>query len=87
MPAFNRLGAENEGVAIVMSGLDLERAFLATAAVGMGERALQLSIAYARERKQFGRPIASFQLIQGRLADMYTQLEACRSLVYRALAA
>ena len=87
VPAANRLGAENAGVAVVMSGLDLERAFLATAAIGMSERALELSIQYARERKQFGKPIASFQLIQGRIADMYTQLEACRTLVYRALAA
>ena len=85
--AANRIGVENEGVAIVMSGLDLERAFLATAAIGMAERALELSIDHARQRTQFGKPIGSFQLIQGRLADMYTQLEACRAIVYRALSA
>lgn len=87
VPAENLLGHENLGVAVVMSGLDLERAFLATAAIGLGERALQLSLEYAKQRQQFGRPIAHFQMIQSKLADMYVDLETIRLIVYRALAA
>ena len=67
VPAENLIGHENLGVAVVMSGLDLERAFLATAAIGLGERALQLSLEYAKQRQQFGRPIAHFQMIQAKL--------------------
>jgi isovaleryl-CoA dehydrogenase len=74
VPVENRLGPEDGGVGIVMSGLDLERAFLAALAVGMGERALELSLDYSRQREQFGQPIACFQLIQAKLADMYTAL-------------
>ena len=87
VPAENLVGVENQGVAIVMSGLDLERAFLALLGIGAAERALELSLDYAKAREQFGRPIASFQLVQAKLADMYAQTEAMRSLSYRALAA
>jgi isovaleryl-CoA dehydrogenase len=83
VPAANVLRAENMGVEVMMSGLDIERAFLAGESLGLAERALELSIAYARQRHQFGQPIGSFQLIQGKLADMYTQVEAARWLVYR----
>jgi isovaleryl-CoA dehydrogenase len=86
VPAENLLHVENEGVAVVMSGLDLERALVAPLCVGMAERALELSIDYARERKQFGRPIASFQMIQAKLADMYTALESMRMLAYATVA-
>jgi isovaleryl-CoA dehydrogenase len=87
VPAANRLGPENTGVGVLMSGLDLERAFLAVCAIGFGERALELTIDYAGQREQFGRPIASFQLIRAKIADMYVALESARSLVYRVLAA
>ncbi|MBI2760387.1 MAG: acyl-CoA dehydrogenase family protein [Chloroflexi bacterium] len=83
VPAANVLRRENEGVAVMMSGLDSERAFLAGESLGLAERALELSIAYAKERRQFGQPIGNFQLIQGKLADMYVQVEATRWLVYR----
>ena len=83
IPAGNVLGRENAGVEVMMSGLDIERAFLAGESLGLAEAALEHSIAYAKERKQFGQPIGSFQLIQGKIADMYTQVEATRWLVYR----
>jgi isovaleryl-CoA dehydrogenase len=83
VPAANVLREENQGVAVMMSGLDSERAFLAGESVGLAERALELSVAYARERHQFGQPIGSFELIQGKLADMYVMVESARWLVYR----
>ena len=83
VPAGNVLGTENGGVRIMMSGLDIERAFLAGESLGLAEAALEHAIAYAKERRQFGRPIGSFQLVQGKIADMYTQVEAARWLVYR----
>ena len=70
-----------------MSGLDMERVFLAGEPVGIAEAALAASIAYAKQRKQFGRPIGDFQMIQAKIADMYTQIEAARWLVYRTAAA
>jgi isovaleryl-CoA dehydrogenase len=87
VPAENLLGEENRGVAVTMSGLDLERVYLATGAVGLAERCLELSVDYANSRQQFGRPIADFQMIQAKLADMYTSLEAMRTFTYRALMA
>jgi len=83
VPAANVLREENQGVEVMMSGLDIERAFLAGESLGLAERALELSIDYAKQRKQFGQPIGSFQLIQGKLAEMYTLVEATRWLVYR----
>lgn len=83
VPVTNVLGRENEGVAVMMSGLDIERIFLAGEPIGIAEEALDLSLRYARERKQFGQPIGHFQMIQAKLADMYTSLEAARWLVYR----
>src|SRR5947199_3942602 len=74
------LGKVNEGYKVVMSGLDLERAFFAVSAIGGLEEALEVSIKYAKERVQFGQPIANFQLIQAKLADMYTDLEAARHM-------
>lgn len=87
VPAANRLGEENEGVKVVMSGLDLERAMVAPLCLGIAERALQLSIDYARTREQFKRPIASFQMIQDKLATMYVWVESMRVFTYQALRA
>ncbi len=87
VPAANLLGAENQGVGIVMSGLDIERAFLGTPYLGAAQRCLDLSLDYAATRKQFGRPIGSFQMIQSHLAEMSTALEAARVYTYQALAA
>jgi isovaleryl-CoA dehydrogenase len=83
VPRRNVLGAVDAGVGIMMRGLDCERVFLAGESIGIAEEALALSIEYARQREQFGQPIGSFQLIQAKLADMYTQLEAARALVYQ----
>jgi isovaleryl-CoA dehydrogenase len=86
VPASNRVGDENAGVSVVMSGLDLERAIVAMINLGMAERAFALALDYAKTRKQFGRPIGEFQLIQGKLADMYTAIETMRTFCYRTLA-
>ena len=85
VPAENLLGTENRGVVVTMSGLDIERAWLATGAVGMAERCLELSVDYANTRVQFDKPIAEFEMIQARLADRYASLEAMRSCTYRTL--
>ena len=87
VPVANVVGRENEGVKCVMSGLDLERAAIAPICVGMAERALELSIEHARERVQFGQPIANFQMIQARLAEMSALVETMRVYNYFALAA
>ncbi|OUS05418.1 acyl-CoA dehydrogenase [Rhodobacterales bacterium 52_120_T64] len=87
IPAKNIVGEENTGVAIVMSGLDLERAMVASMCVGMAERALELALEYSQLREQFGKPIARFQMMQSRLAEIYVDVEAARALSYRALAA
>lgn len=83
VPRRNVLSAIDRGVGVMMRGLDCERVFLAGESIGIGAEALSLAIGYARERKQFGQPIGSFQLVQAKLADMYTQLEAARALVYQ----
>ena len=87
VPVENRVGEENKGVAVVMSGLDLERTIYAVSSVGMAERALELSVDYAKTRQQFGKPIAAFQMIQAKLAEMYMTLEAMRAYAYRVAAA
>ena len=69
-----------------MSGLDLERAIVAMINVGMAERALDLSVDYAKTREQFGRTISQFQLVQGKLAEMYVTVEAMKAFCYRTLA-
>ena len=86
VPVENRVGAENAGVSVVMSGLDLERAIVAMINVGMAERAFALALDYAKTRQQFGRPIGEFQLVQSKLADMYTTIETMRTFCYRTLA-
>jgi isovaleryl-CoA dehydrogenase len=84
VPAENLVGQENLGVHVMTSGLDIERIVLAAGSVGMAQQALDYSIRYAVEREQFGQPIANFQMIQQKLADMYARTEAARLLVYRA---
>ena len=86
VPAENLVGGIDQGVVVVMSGLDLERAVISPISVGMAERALELSIEYAKTREQFGRPIADFQMIQSKIADMYVWVEAMKALNYKVLA-
>jgi isovaleryl-CoA dehydrogenase len=83
IPADNVLGVPNEGVRILMRGLDYERVVLAGGPIGLMQNAIDLVLPYVRERKQFGRPIGTFELIQAKLADMYVALESSRSFVYR----
>jgi isovaleryl-CoA dehydrogenase len=85
VPAENLVGTEDLGVAVVMSGLDLERAVISPLCLGIAERALELSIEYATTREQFGRPIAEFQMIQSKIADMYVWVETMRTFTYRGL--
>ena len=87
VPVRNLLGAEDHGVRVVMSGLDLERTMVAPLCLGIAERALQLAVEHARTRQQFGQPIGNFQLVRGRLADMYVGIEAMRLFTYQALRA
>ena len=82
VPAENLLGQENEGVAVLMSGLDYERVVLAAGPLGIMQAALDVVLPYLHQREQFGRPIGEFQLMQGKLADMYTTMNACKSYVY-----
>jgi isovaleryl-CoA dehydrogenase len=82
VPSGNVLGEEGRGIEILMSGLDFERVILAAGPVGIMAAALDCVMPYVRQRTQFGRPIGEFQLIQGKLADMYTTLNACRAYVY-----
>jgi isovaleryl-CoA dehydrogenase len=87
VPAENLVGQVDGGVRIVMSGLDLERAIVAMINVGMAERALDLALDHAKTRQQFGRPIGEFQLVQGKLAEMYVGVETMKSFCYQTLAA
>ena len=87
VPEGNVLGAIGLGAKILMSGLDYERVVLAAGPLGLMAAALDIAAPYTRERKQFGAPIGSFQLVQGQLADMYTTLNACRAYVYAVAAA
>jgi isovaleryl-CoA dehydrogenase len=82
VPEENVLGAVDEGVAVLMSGLDYERAVLAAGPLGIMQACLDAVLPYVHERRQFGRPIGEFQLVQGKLADMYAGLSACRAYVY-----
>jgi isovaleryl-CoA dehydrogenase len=87
VPAENLVGEEDRGVKVVMSGLDLERAMISPICLGIAERALALSIDYARQRKQFNQPIANFQMVRAKLADMYVWVEAMRLFTYQTLRA
>ena len=82
VPFENLLGEEGKGVNVLMSGLDYERVVLAGGPVGIMAACLDVAAPYVRERQQFGQPVGSFQLVQGKLADMYTAMNACRVYVY-----
>ena len=82
IPAENLLGPEHGGAGVLMSGLDFERTVLAGGPLGIMQACLDVVLPYVRERKQFGRPIGSFQLIQGKVADMYVALNSARAYVY-----
>jgi isovaleryl-CoA dehydrogenase len=82
VPAENLLGGEGKGAAILMSGLDYERLVLAAGPLGIMRAAFDLVMPYVHDRKQFGAPIGTFQLMQGKIADMYTAMNACRAYVY-----
>ena len=82
VPEVNILGELNDGVGVLMSGLDFERTVLAAGPVGIMQAALDLVLPYAGERRQFGRPIGEFQLVQAKIADMYAAMNASRAYVY-----
>jgi isovaleryl-CoA dehydrogenase len=82
VPAENVLGAVGRGVNVLMSGLDYERAVLAAGPLGIMQAAMDIVIPYVHERKQFGKSIGEFQLVQGKVADMYTEMNASRAYVY-----
>lgn len=81
VPAENVLGGENQGVRVLMSGLDFERVIASSQAVGIMQASLDLALPYVHERRQFGVPVGEFQLMQGKLADMYANVSASRSYV------
>ena len=82
VPFDNILGEEGKGVNVLMSGLDYERVVLAAGPLGIMAAAMDVVMPYVHEREQFGQPIGTFQLMQGKLADMYTTMNACRAYVY-----
>ena len=82
VPAENVLGDVGKGVNVLMSGLDYERAVLAAGPLGIMQAAMDVVIPYVHQRKQFGQAIGEFQLVQGKLADMYTTMNACKAYVY-----
>jgi len=82
VPEENVLGELGRGVNVLMSGLDYERAVLAAGALGIMQAAMDVVIPYVHQRKQFGQAIGEFQLVQGKLADMYTTMNACKAYVY-----
>ena len=87
VPYENVLGEEGQGVNILMSGLDYERVVLSGGPLGIMAACMDVVVPYVHERKQFGKPIGEFQLMQGKLADMYTTMNACRAYVYAVAAA
>ncbi len=82
VPEENVLGTVGGGVEVLMSGLDYERVVLAAGPLGIMQSCMDIVIPYVHERRQFGKPIGEFQLMQGKLADMYTTMNACRAYVY-----
>ncbi len=82
IPDANRVGEVNEGVRVLMSGLDSERLVLSGGPIGLMQAALDLTLPYVRERKQFGAPIGTFELMQAKIADMYTALQSSRGYAY-----
>ena len=82
VPEQNVLGEVNRGVRVLMSGLDYERAVLAGGPLGIMQACMDNVVPYIHQRKQFGQPIGEFQLMQGKVADMYTTMNACRAYCY-----
>ncbi len=82
VPEENRIGEEGDGVRILMSGLDYERTVLSAGSLGIMQACMDVVIPYIHDRKQFGKSIGSFQLVQGKIADMYTTMNACKAYVY-----
>jgi isovaleryl-CoA dehydrogenase len=82
VPVANVLGEINRGAAVLMSGLDLERIVLSGGPLGLMQAAFDYAVEYVHDRKQFGQPVGTFQLMQAKIADMYTKLNASRSYVY-----
>lgn len=82
VPEENILGKLNHGVYVLMSGLDYERLVLAAGPVGIMQAAFDTTLDYVKDRKQFGKPIGEFQLMQGKLAEMYTKLQSSRAMLY-----
>lgn len=82
VPAENVMGEENKGIYVLFSGLDIERLVLAAGPVGIMQAACDIAFPYVHMRKQFKRPVGTFQLMQGKMADMYVDLSACRSYLY-----
>lgn len=87
VPAGNVLGEVGKGVRVLMSGLDFERTVLAAGPIGIMQAAMDVVVPYIHERKQFNQSIGEFQLVQGKVADMYTTLNACRAYLYAVAAA
>jgi len=82
VPEENVLGKVGDGVAVLMSGLDYERAVLAGGPIGVMQACMDVVVPYVHDREQFGKPIGTFQLMQGKLADMYTTMNACKAYAY-----
>ena len=87
VPATNIIGFKNEGVKVLMGGLDFERVVLAAGPIGIMQACMDLVVPYIHERKQFDQPIGEFQLVQGKIADMYTRMTASRAYLYAVAAA
>ena len=87
VPEENRIGEEGDGVRVLMSGLDYERTVLSGGSLGIMQAAMDVVVPYIHDRHQFGKPIGSFQLVQGKIADMYTTMNACKAYVYAVAAA
>ena len=82
VPKENILGELNGGVKVLMGGLDYERLVLAGGPLGIMQAAMDVAVAYIRDRQQFGKAIGEFELVQGKIADMYTRMNAAKSYVY-----
>ncbi len=87
VPAENLIGAEGDGVRILMSGLDYERTVLSGGPLGIMQACMDVVLPYIHDRKQFGKSIGEFQLVQGKIADMYTTMNACKAYTYAVAAA
>jgi len=87
VPTDNVLGKEDQGLTVLMSGLDTERTLLSGGPVGIMQACMDIVLPYIHDRQQFGKPIGEFQLVQGKLADMYAGLNACRAYLYTVAAA